>query len=159
MDTEGLIRQLKSSNLFAKCSCGEEFKLSDALLFDGMKPFPNEAKEVQEMLLRDLKDREANLKKRKKLVNEKAQITTAAVNIGKELEKVLPTLKDFKWRLNDSRFLNDPIDFVIFNGLSINKIDSISFVEVKSGGARLNSHQKAVKDAVEDKRIIYEVYQ
>jgi len=158
MDTEGLIRQLKSSN-FAKCSCGEEFKLSDALLFDGMKPFPNEAKEVQEMLLRDLKDREANLKKRKKLVNEKAQITTAAVNIGKELEKVLPTLKDFKWRLNDSRFLNDPIDFVIFNGLSINKIDSISFVEVKSGGARLNSHQKAVKDAVEDKRIIYEVYQ
>lgn len=158
MKTIDIIKKLKESNLYAECSCGGEFKLSDGILFDGTKPFPEEAKEAQKAYKEELKEREEELKKRKKLATEKAQITTKSVNVGKNLEKVLPTLKKFKWELPDCRFLADPIDLLIFTGLSRNKIDSISFIEVKSGGARLNPHQKSIKEAVEDKKVSYKVF-
>ena len=102
-----------------------------------MHPFPKEAKELQEELKQELKDRAADLKKRRKLATKKAQITTKAVNIGKKLEVVLPTMKDFKWELPDCRFLAEPIDLITFNGLSSGKVNSLSFIEVKSGKARL----------------------
>lgn len=158
MNTEQLIQKLKQSNLYAECSCGGEFKLSQAVLFDGTKTFPPKALEIQKQLKDQLKEREEELKKRKILATEKALTTTKAVNIGKNLEKVLPTMKDFKWELPDSRFLGDPIDLITFNGLSIGKINSINFIEVKSGGARLNEHQKSIKDAIEDKKVSYKVF-
>ena len=159
MNTAELIQNLKQSNLYAECShCEGEFKLSDAILFDGTKPFPPKALEAQKALKEELKGRQEELKKRKKLVTEKAQITTKAVNVGKNLEKVLPTMEDFKWELPDCRFLGDPIDLIIFNGFSRSKVDSISFIEVKSGGARLNPHQKSIKDAIEDKKVSYKVF-
>ncbi|MBW2974072.1 hypothetical protein KY346_06820 [Candidatus Woesearchaeota archaeon] len=157
VNTDDIIKKLRESKLWAECPCGEEFKLSDAILFDGTKPFPKEALEVQKGLKEALKEREEELKKRKTLATKKAQITAKAVNIGKKLEVVLPTMKDFKWQLPDCRFLGDPIDLITFNGMSINKIDSLSFIEVKSGGARLNKHQKAVKEAVEDRKVRYKV--
>ena len=68
-------------------------------------------------------------------------------------------MEDFRWSLPDCRFLGDPIDLLTFNGLSENKIESVSFIEVKSGRARLNPHQKQVKEAVEDNRVRYKVFQ
>lgn len=158
MNTDQLINELKKSNLYAECMCGEEFKLSEAFLFDGTKTFPSQALEIQKSLNEALKERLEDLKKRKKLATKKAEITTKAVNVGKNLEKVLPTMRDFKWQLPDSRFLGDPIDLMIFNGLSASKIESISFIEVKSGNARLNEHQKSIKDAIEDKRVSFRVF-
>jgi len=157
MDTEELITQLKKSGFWAECSCGEEFKLSEAILFDGTKPFPEEALELQTAMMAGLEDEKIELEKKKNLASTKAEITATSVNIGKNLEKVFPTMKDFKWNLSDCRFLSDPIDMIVFNGLSINKIESISFIEAKSGAARLNAHQKAVRDAVNDQKITYKV--
>jgi predicted Holliday junction resolvase-like endonuclease len=158
MNTEHLIRELKASDLYAECPCGEEFKLSKALLFDGTKPFPLEAIEVREKLKDELEERQKELTKRRKLTTRKALITTKAVNIGKNLEKVLPTMKDFKWTVPDSKFLGDPIDLMTFNGLSIGKVNSISFIEVKSGNAHLNEHQKSIRDAIADQRVSYKVF-
>ncbi|WNZ28479.1 MAG: hypothetical protein IAX21_07365 [Candidatus Bathyarchaeota archaeon] len=158
MDIERLIRKLRSSDLYAECQCGGEFKLSESILFDGTKPFPEEALEAQMNLEDSLKTREELLKKRMKLATQTAQVTTKAVNIGKNLEKVLPTMKDFKWPTPDSKFLGDPIDLIIFNGLSENRVQSINFVEVKSGKARLNKHQKSIKDAIEDHKVSYKVF-
>lgn len=158
MKTEQLIQQLKKSNLYAECPCGGEFKLSEAILFDGTKPFPKEALEAQKLLKEQLKEREADLKKSKKLAKEKAAITARSVNIGKKLEVVLPTMKDFRWKLPDCRLLSEPIDMITFNGLSFGNVESVSFIEVKSGGARLNPHQKAIKDAIEDKKVKYKVF-
>lgn len=156
---ENLIKELKESSLYAECSCGEEFKISDSFLFDGTKPFPSEALKVQETLKDGLKSREEGLKKKHLLATKRATNTTRAVNIGKKLEVVLPTMKDFKWKLPDCRFLSDPLDFIAFNGFSLNNIVSLSFVEVKSGAAKLNPHQKAIKDAIEEKRVSYEVFE
>jgi predicted Holliday junction resolvase-like endonuclease len=158
MDTQQLIDNLKHSDLYAECPCGAEFKLSDLILFDGTKPFPPEVLEVRERYEGELLKRAGKLEKNKKLTTEKATITTRSVNIGKGLEKILPMMEDFKWSLPDCRFLGDPIDLLTFNGLSENKIDSISFIEVKSGKARLNKHQKLVKEAVEDQRVRYRVF-
>jgi len=158
MTTSEIIDKLKNSDLYAECQCGGEFKLSDVLLFDGTKPFPPEVKEVQERYEEELKQREEGLEKSKKLATERATITTTAVNIGKSLEKVLPTMDDFKWQIPDCRFLGDPIDLVTFNGCCQNKIESIGFIEVKSGKARLNKNQKLVRDAVQDKKVLYEVF-
>jgi predicted Holliday junction resolvase-like endonuclease len=67
-------------------------------------------------------------------------------------------MDDFRWALPDCRFLGDPIDLVTFNGCCQNKIKSISFIEVKSGKARLNKNQRLVRDAVQDKNVLYEVF-
>ena len=159
MDTEELIRQLKASAPYAECpDCGGTFKLSSAILFDGTKPFPDKALSVQERLKNEFKEQIENFKKQKKLVTEKSAITAEAVNIGKSLEKILPTLKDFRWEPSDSRFLGNPIDLLTFNGLSRGKVDSISFIEVKSGNAHLNGHQKSIKKAIEDKNVEYKVF-
>jgi predicted Holliday junction resolvase-like endonuclease len=106
--TVSLIKELQTSNLIAECLCGEEFKLADAVIFDGTKKFPKEALEYQHALLAELEERDAELKKRKKLATERAENTTKAVNIGKNLEKIFPTLKDFKWEIPDTRFLAFP---------------------------------------------------
>ena len=158
MNTEQLIKKLRKSNLYAECPCGGEFKLSTSILFDGTKPFPEKALEIQKQLKKELTDREDKLKKRRKLATKKAQITTKAVNIGKNLEKVLPTMRDFKWNIPDSKFLGDPIDLIVFNGLSVNKVKSINFIEVKSGKAHLNNHQKAIRDAIEEQKVSYKVF-
>ena len=158
MKTNEIIDKLINSELYAECPCGGEFKLSDVILFDGTKPFPPEVKEVQERYEEELKQREEGLEKSKQLATERATITTTAVNIGKSLEKVLPSMDDFRWELPDCRFLGDPIDLVTFNGCCQNKIESISFIEVKSGKARLNKNQRRVRDAVQDKKVIYEVF-
>lgn len=157
MNTEEIIKKLKESKIYAECPCGGEFNLSDAILFDGTKPFPEKALEIQKQLKEKLTERLEELKKRGKLATKKAQITTKAVNVGKNLEKVLPTMADFKWELPDSRFLGDPIDLITFNGLSMNNVQSISFIEVKSGAAKLNGHQKSIKEAIQNKRVSYKV--
>jgi predicted Holliday junction resolvase-like endonuclease len=158
MDTQQIIDDLQNSDLYAECPCGVEFKLSDLIMFDGTKPFPPEVLELQEQYDEELLKRAAKLEKAKKLATEKATITTKSVNIGRIVEKILPLLEDFKLSLPDCRFLGDPIDLLTFNGLSENKIESISFIEVKSGKARLNAHQKMVKEAVEDHRVKYKVF-
>ena len=158
MRIDQLIKNLKDSNLYAECSCGEEFKLSDAILFDGTKPFPAEALGTQSELNTLLETRNAELAKKKKLATEAAERTTTAVNIGKNLERALPTIKGFKWVVPDSKFLGDPIDLLVFNGLSNGKVDSLSFVEVKSGKAKLNNHQKSIRDAIGDHKVSYKVF-
>lgn len=158
MKIEQLIKTLRVSNLYAECPCGGEFKLSETILFDGTKAFPAEALEIQEQLKDKLREREVKLEKRKKLATEKAEITTKAVNVGKNLEKVLPTMKDFKWNVPDSKYLGDPIDLMVFNGLSMGNVSSLSFVEVKSGNASLNNHQKSIRDAIEDRKVSYKVF-
>ena len=157
MQTEDLINELKKSDLWAECRCGGQFRISEALLFDGTKSLPSEILDIQKAMLEDFEKRRKDLEKKINLASKKAEKTTASVNIGKSLEKVFPTMINFKWCPTDCRFLSDPIDSIVFNGLSINKIDSISFIEVKSGNATLNKHQKAVRDAVNEERISYMV--
>jgi predicted Holliday junction resolvase-like endonuclease len=157
--TQQLINELEQSSLFAECcDCGGEFKLSDALLFDGTKKFPTEAMDVQTEYEEDLLTRGLQLKKKLELATKRAQNTTTSVNIGNVVEVILPTLNNYQWSLPDSRFLGKPIDFIEFHGLTAGKITEINFVEIKSGNAKINGHQKAIKKAVHDGQVSQEVF-
>lgn len=157
-ETQQIIDNLKNSDLYAECSCGDEFKLSDVILFDGTKPFPPEVMEIQEKYNEELRKRGEKLAK-DMLSNTDALLNrTRGINLGMSLEKVLPIMNNFRWQIPDCRFLGKPIDMITFNGLSENKIESISFVEIKSGFSKLTKSQKLVKDAVEDQRVEYKVF-
>jgi predicted Holliday junction resolvase-like endonuclease len=69
-------------------------------------------------------------------------------------------LKGFKLDPNDCRSLFDPIDYVVFNGLSkTGKVDSIVFMDVKSGEARLSKKQKAIQNLVEASKVTFQTYE
>ena len=158
MTVETLIGELKKSNLYAECaSCGEEFRISKCILFDGTKPFPKPALGTKTACEEELKQLQEDLANKIKLATKGAKKSATVINIGKSFEKIFPTLDNFKWELPDCRFLGDPLDFLIFNGYSRGNVTSIGFVEVKSGAARLNQHQKAIKDAVDDGNVSYKV--
>lgn len=75
MNTGDLIEQLKKSDLWAECPCGEEFKVSEAVIFDGTKSFPEEALEIQLAMIEGIEEGKIALEKKKKLASSKAEIT------------------------------------------------------------------------------------
>ena len=154
---EDFIKSLRSENLIAECpSCDGEFKLSDALLFDGTKPFPDEATTRRTEYEQELKDMKTNLEKKIKLATERAAITAEAVSIGKMVEHLTPILDGFGFKPTDCRPLFEPVDFLVFNGLSVASVNKLSFVEVKTGNARLNTPQRLIRDAIGDGHVYFE---
>jgi len=148
------IKNLKKSFLVAECSnCHKEFSLSKALLFDGRKPFPDAAELTRLHWEQELGDRISKLKKKKERATKGSEKASVAVGLGKMLEKILPVHKNFDMVPSDCRFLAAPIDLIGFNGLSVGNIDHISFMEVKSNSAKLNDHQKMIRDAINDHQV------
>ncbi len=64
--------------------------------------------------------------------------------------------KEFKFPLEDCRFLGDPLDVLVFNGSAQNSVNHITFMEIKTGNAKLNPHQRMIRDAVNDQNVIVE---
>jgi len=153
-----LIHQLQNSEIYAECQCGCEFKLSDSILFDGTKPFPKDIEKIKNQYEAMFKSDLEQLQRRIHSATDKAETSAITVNIGKNFERIIPIMKDFRWNLSDSRFLGDPIDLIIFNGLANRDIDSITFIELKSGNSRLSSRQKSIKDAINDNKVTYKEF-
>ena len=147
----GLIEQLvKQRNLRIRCpSCDDEFSVAKAKLFDATSALPDFAKHyVTEQRLELKQEREA-LAAARSQAKHRPKITAEAVGIGKVVEKVAPSLKGFPATSGDCRSLFEPIDYVIFRGLSkTGTVDSIAFVDVKSGQARLTESQRAIKEVI-----------
>ena len=155
MKVTKLIADIQASDLSGVCNCGHEFKLKDAIIFDGTAEFPENALEVMNQYEEEYQNILTNFEKSKKYATEHSKASSKGSNLGQNLEKVLPTMKDFNWKLPDTRFLGSPIDYVVFEGLSDGNLDSIGFVEVKSGTGRLNHNQRSVKLAIEENRVNY----
>lgn len=158
MNTDTLIKQLQKSNLYAECECGEEFKLSEAIMFDGIGKLPEAAEELRKQLTDELAERMEALKKRKFSADEGAEKKAIEVGVGKCLEKIMPACKGFTTPLSECRPLFEPIDMVLFNGMSVGKIESLTFMEIKTGASRLSAHQKMIRDAINDKEVSFRWY-
>jgi len=159
LDVSSLIQTLNKSKLIAGCPhCGNEFSLSKALLFDGRGKFPTKAEAKKLELLEELKERTSNLLEKQKRATTKSEKTAIAVGIGKIIEKILPAHKNFDLIPADCRFLAEPIDMIVFDGVSENKIDKITFMDVKTGGAVLNKHQRQIRDAITDHNVKWVSY-
>ena len=158
MDILKLINQLKVSKLYAECKeCGEEFPLSKAVLFDGLGEFPEPAELKRKQMLEELQAKLDELKKRKVSAGPGAEKKAIEVGIGKIIEKVVPAYQNFGMPISDCRPLFEPIDMIIFNGLSAMSVQSITFMEIKTGKSRLDEHQKLVKEAVSDGKVSVQV--
>ena len=73
---------------------------------------------------------------------------------GKALEKLIPFLDKFPYNPHDLRWLGDPVDFIIFDGYSSEKLpNQIVFCEVKSGGSNLTKIQNEIKELIEKKKV------
>lgn len=158
LDTSTLIKNLQNSKLFASCPhCRDEFYLSEAILFDGTKNFPDPAETIRQEWQKSLDEQLELLKKRQVMADEGAEKKAIEVGIGKIIEKVLPAYKNFNMPLADCRFLSEPIDMIVFEGACDMKINHITFMDVKTGNATLNKHQRQIRDAVKDHQVKSEV--
>lgn len=157
-DVTTFIKVLQKSKLSASCpNCGHHISLSKALLFDGRKKFPEAAEAKRLELVKEIDDRVADLVERQKKAKTKSEKTATAVGIGKIIEKILPAHKNFTIPASDCRFLGEPIDMIVFDGISQNNINHITFLDVKTGAARLNAHQKLVRDTVNEHKVKWSV--
>lgn len=89
--------------------------------------------------------------------------SSRAVLKGKIAEQFAPIFPQFDYLPSDSKFLGDPIDYVVFKGysefreglVSENAIEII-LIDIKSGNARLTKGQQAIARAVKKGRIRFE---
>jgi predicted Holliday junction resolvase-like endonuclease len=141
----------RQKSLQASCPhCEESFPLAAAQLFDARRPLEGSALEKLKAQQEALAEGRAELKARREKGPERSRVGAESGNIGKVVEKVAPSLPGFSLEAGDCRALFEPIDYVVFNGLTrTGRIDSLRFVDVKSQGARLNARQKLIRAAVE----------
>jgi predicted Holliday junction resolvase-like endonuclease len=159
MTNNQLIQDLQNiPDLYGICPrCMSSFKISDAFLFDSLtKKFPDIATVICKQYQDDLKQRVEKLEKRKISVKD-AEQKAINVGLGTIVEDVLPAYQQFPFNICDCRGLFEPIDTIVFNGLSQNNVDRIVFLETKYGGSQLKTHQRKIRDAVREKRVEFKV--
>ena len=152
-EIDDVISSLKNSNINAQCPCGEVSALSDFILYDGTKDPPDAAKEIQELYETQYKKNVEELKTRKISASEGAEKKSLEVGFGKTIEKMVHLLNDFNFPVEDCSFLAEPLDVIVFNGIAANNVNHITFMEIKTGKATLNKHQRMIRDAVHDHKV------
>ena len=158
-DAKEVIRTLEENQFYAECPCcGEPILLKDAGLFY-LDDFSPKAEELYKKRLEELKEEEKEISERRKKISKSSEIGSIAVNIGFILERIAPCMKDFCFERNDCRSLFDPIDYLIFEGLtSKGSVSKILFVDIKTGKAPLTKKQREIRDLVEDKKVTWDIY-
>jgi predicted Holliday junction resolvase-like endonuclease len=149
-----LIDYLKTqSQVYCECPfCKEIFRLNEARLTFG--------KEARKDLLDRLRKMREDFDERLQGEREDAKRRSRAVSKGLMLESICPYLPDFKYHPRDARFLGDPIDFVIFDGLYPGKkVKELTILEVKSGSSKMNETEMSIKKAVEKGKVNFELIQ
>ena len=93
----------------------------------------------------------ANLKWQKNLLSLRRDIAEKQrVGIkGKITEAFAPFLPDFPYKASECKFIGDPIDYLVFEGLDERDVKAIHLLEVKEGTSKLSKHQKQIKDIVD----------
>jgi len=151
MKSAQLIRKLKrEKQLYGTCPhCGNDFRICDATLF-ATDEFPQDALNRVTALKAGLKERQSYLKEMKNRITNRSRITAESVNLGKIVEKIAPSFETFQFSTRDCRTLLEPIDYLIFSGLHRKGVvESITFLEVKSGAARLTPMQREISAVVQ----------
>lgn len=87
-----------------------------------------------------------------------ANTTQRAVLRGKIGEEIAPLLPNFKYSMSNLKFSGMPVDYIYYDDLENDDIKSITFLEIKSGSAVLNSRQRQIKKAIENGNVKFEVY-
>jgi len=148
--TETVISVLRSEDQMAGyCpSCRSMFRLSEVELFyipDRRRDFLTEIRKKEEAMDQRVADERTDAVKRSR-----------ASIMGSLAETVRPFLPGFRHHPGDLRGIWDPVDYTAFNGLASRNVESITFVEVKSGRSNLNGVERSIQKAVDDGKVQFE---
>lgn len=91
------------------------------------------------------------------LIAERIKLSKS-VSKGLVAEQIVPFWPDFPYNPADVKFLGQPIDLVVFDGMASGNIEQISIVEVKTGRARLSAREKNIKKVIEEGKVNFEIY-
>ena len=69
---------------------------------------------------------------------------------GQLAEKFAPFLPGFPFKPSECKFIGDPIDYLVFEGLDERDIKKIHLLEVKNNTSRLSKHQKQIKNILDN---------
>ena len=74
---------------------------------------------------------------------------------GKVAEHLAPLLPGWPVEFNphDARFIGNPVDFLVFQGLNEGQEVSVFVVEAKTGRSRLNGNERRIRDAINAGRV------
>ena len=129
----------------------------------GIDRWRMEERQTLETELRSFADAEARLRfeqwkqDHEQAIRLDAVQRSVAVTKGKVTEHIVPYLPGFDLDPKDIRFLGTPIDLIAFSGLNASEEVEIVFIEVKTGQSALSQRERAVKKAVEAKRVSWRV--
>jgi predicted Holliday junction resolvase-like endonuclease len=115
----------------------------------------HEAKALAKELLKDDRAVKALLRQQ----TQHAVLRSRSTLLGKLYERLAPFFQRFNHDPRDIRAIMDPIDYVCFDGLTVNrKVERITFVEVKSGTSALSQAQRSIMQAVREGRVGTEIW-
>lgn len=82
---------------------------------------------------------------------------------GQVSEEIIPLSKNFPHSLSDCKFFGQPIDYIVFDGLSDyrdgkDRQISIVFADVKTGNAKLSKVQRGIREAIGNGRVRFETW-
>jgi predicted Holliday junction resolvase-like endonuclease len=155
-----VIVDLCRGEFFVVCPCCEKLiRLRDCYLFAD-DDFPPKVREWIDRKSEELKQLKAELKEERRSMPEVSRIVSCAVNSGKILERLAPALLGFPFERNDCRSIFDPIDYVIFEGLSCRGlVDDIVFADIKTGESRLTPRQREIAERVTSGHVGFQTYE
>lgn len=145
--------------IYGVCPCCEEiFRVSEMQIFYGKKPPRDWLERLREKGSQLDEERKQFEQDRNKIVSDAIK-RSLVVHIGKTLEHIAPIIPQLGHHPRDVRGIFDPVDYVAFNGMFEKKsIDSISFIEIKTGKSRLTPIERKIRDAVKDQRVEWKMY-
>jgi predicted Holliday junction resolvase-like endonuclease len=162
-----IIRQLESiSGLKVECPhCNEEFPVKRGKLFSMHENYPQAVQKIirqrfesANVLKEELRARGKELSENKKKKPQRITTSAHGSNFGKIAEQIVPAFLTFPYKQSECRPLFEPIDYIIFTGLSEeHHVEAIKFVDVKTGDARLSKGQRQIRDRVVEGRIKHKV--
>jgi len=142
--------------LYCECPfCKQRFKLMQAKLFY----VEEEVKDVVEGLRKEVEEIRNKYDELIKAEREDATNRARATIEGFILERFALFLPGFKYYPSDAHYIGEPIDYVVFNGASVNKeVSEIVFIEIKKSSSILRTKvEKSIEKAIEEKRVRYEL--
>jgi predicted Holliday junction resolvase-like endonuclease len=171
MPRQTTIEQLESvRGLKFECpnqQCKQIIAIKRAKLFDMRHEYPLSAVRIMKDRLQAANETEIETAaRREKLKLDKIQRPLRhergahSSNLGKQSEHIVPAFVTFPYRLDECRTVLQPIDYIVFKGLSDHgRIHALQFIEVKTGDGVLSSTERCVQAAVSKGAITHRVVQ
>lgn len=111
-------------------------------------------------LAKDMLKSDATVRALVKEAKQQALQRSRSTLLGKLFERLGPFFQQFGHDPRDMRAVMDPIDYIVFNGLTMNRcVDHITFVEVKSGLGRQSTCQRSIAETIKRGHFDVETWQ